>query len=207
MSDDPLKRARQMLQGANLQSSPPAVADRSKVDDLLARARAAVGHEADLHGKVQTASPPVPGAEKVRLEMTCAATGRSFIAIAERRGAELRLIDHELPKPGHRPGGGCGPPERLSGEYSIGYAAGWACPLCRSRERGWSCDCRERPDSFHCGGRQGRRTYCACGRLEARGFIEVESIAVRGESVGRRAQADATSSLSSRGRLALPGKR
>jgi hypothetical protein len=205
MSDDPLKRARQMLQGANLQCSSPAVADRSKVDDLLARARAAVGHEADLRGKVQTASSPVQGAEKVRLEMTCAATGRSFIAIAERRGAELRLIDHELPKPGHRPGGG--PAERLSGEYSSGYAAGWACPLCRSREGGWSCNCREHPDSFHCGGRQGRRTYCACGRLETRGFIEVESIAVRGESVGRRPQADATSSLSSRGRLALPGKK
>ena len=79
-----------------------------------------------------------------------------------------------------------GPAEKLFGEYSIGYAAGWACPLCRSRERGWSCDCRQRPDLFHCGGRQGRRTYRACGRLETRGFIEVESIAVRGEFVGRR---------------------
>lgn len=207
MSDDPLKRARQMLQGTNLPRSPPAVADRSKVDDLLARARAAVGHEAaEPRGKVQTASSPVPSTEKVRLEMTCAATGRSFIAIAERRGAQLQLIDHELPKPGHRPGGG-GPAERLSGEYSIRYAAGWACPLCRSREGGWSCNCQERPDLFHCGGRQGRRTYCACGRLETRGFIDVESIAVRGESAGRRASAAASPSLSSRGHLALPGKK
>jgi hypothetical protein len=203
MSDDPLKRARQMLQGAN-KPAAPATLDQSKFDDLLARARAAGGHEPERRGKVQ-AAPSADVVEKVQLQMTCAATGRSFIAIAERRGKELRLIDHKLPEPGHRAGAGLA--ERLSGEYSIGYAAGWTCPLCRSRERGWSCDCSERPDSFHCGGRQGRRTYCACGRLETRGFIEVESIAVRGESVGRRPQANATPSLSSRENLALPGKR
>jgi hypothetical protein len=117
----------------------------------------------------------------------------------------LRLIDHELPPPGHRPPGA--PAERLSGEYSVGHGAGWVCPLCRSREPGWSCDCQECPDALHCGGRQGRRTYCACGRLEARGLIEVDSIAVRGESVGRRASGAASPSLSSSRGLALPGKR
>jgi hypothetical protein len=38
-------------------------------------------------------------------------------------------------------------------------------------------------------------------------FEEVEVLSVRGQSVGRRADTNATPSLSSRGRLALPGKR
>jgi hypothetical protein len=36
---------------------------------------------------------------KVRLPMTCSAKGRSFIAIAERRGAELRLISQTSERP------------------------------------------------------------------------------------------------------------
>src|SRR4051812_43272779 len=205
MSDDALKRARQMLQGTK--SAAPATSDQSKLDDLLARARAAASHEPETHGKMHAARPPV-GAARVRLPMTCGATGQSFIAIAERRGAELRLIDHELPAPGHHGSGSGAPPERLSGEYSIRHADSWACPHCRSREPGWLCDgCPEYPDAFHCGGRQGRRRYCACGKLESREFEEVDVLSVRGQSVGRRPDANATPSLSSRGRLALSGKR
>jgi hypothetical protein len=206
MSDDALKRARQMLQGAT-KPGAPAATGRSKVDDLLARARAAAGHEPEPVGKVHAAQPPV-GAAKVRLPMTCGATGRPFIAIAERRGAELRLVDHELPPPDHHRSGSGAHAERLSGEYRVRHADSWACPHCRSREPGWSCSgCPEYPDAFHCGGSQGRRRYCACGKLESREFEEVEVLSVRGQSVGRRANTNATPSLSSRGRLALPGKR
>jgi hypothetical protein len=204
MSDDPLKRARQMLQGVS-KSGTPASLDQAKLDDLLARGRAAASRQPEQLGSMHVASPPPVSAETVRLQMTCSATGGAFTAIAERRGTELRLIDHEPPKPGLGSGT---PAERLSGEYIINLADGWTCPLCQSHQPGWSCSCPDHLDALHCGGRQGRRQYCACGRLESRAFEEVEFIAVRGQSVGRRSRRDASSSpSSSRGFLALPGKR
>ena len=136
---------------------------------------------------------PAPRVEKVRLQMTCSATGRSFVAIAERRGDELLRVGNEVPQPGR---GGSAPAEMLSGAYHVANADSWACPLCGSRDTGWSCDCAQSPDALHCGGQRGRRRYCACGRLEDRHFVEVESIQVRGQSIA------ATPSQSSSGRRA-----
>jgi hypothetical protein len=193
MSDDALKRARQALATVNGQRTQPATLDPAKVDDLLTRARAAANTSKAAPPPVQQAA--APRVEKVRLQMTCSATGRSFVAIAERRGDELLRVGNEAPQPGR---GGSAPAEMLSGAYHVANADSWACPHCSSRDASWSCDCAQSPDALHCGGKRGRRRYCACGRLEDRHFVEVESIQVRGQSIA------ATPSRSSPGRSGGP---
>jgi hypothetical protein len=164
---------------------------RSNADALLARARAvAEGQHRPPppppaptrpaeRTPMQTASAPV--VEKVRVPMTCGASGGAFIAIAERRGSDLLLLGSEEPQTGRNTGGGT-PPEKLSGAYSIGWS-GWSCPLCRSSATGWLCGCPQ--GSLQCGGSRGSRRYCACGRLEDRHLVQAEAgVEVRGQSLG-----------------------
>jgi len=202
MTDNPLDRARQALQISGAGNAPPVVIDRSKGDALLARARAAAESKPQSRTETPQPSPPpaasTPRVERVRVQMSCGATGRPFVAIAERRGNALLLVDHELARPGG--GGGTGaPPVRLSGSYHVDRGKGWACPHCGSREDAWSCGCSAMPDSLHCGGKRGRMRYCACGRLEERELVEVETIEVRGQSIAATARSGTPSS--SRGNL------
>jgi hypothetical protein len=180
MSDDVLKRARQAL--ANVGRTDPAALDHSKASDLVARARAAVAPQPDVPLPVRPTPAPMPCIERVRLQMTCGATGREFIAIAERRGEQLMLVENEVAQRGR--GGNAAPAELLSGSYNIGHGPGWACPLCKSNAPGWTCNCETRSEAFHCGGSRGRRRYCACGRFEDRHLVPVDRIQVRGQSVG-----------------------
>ena len=205
MTESPLDRARQALQISGTGAAPPAVIDRSKGDALLARARASVESKPQTRPDIPAEPPPVsapapavsaPRAERVRLQMSCGATGRPFTALAERRNDELWLVAHELPGPGRGTGSA---PERLSGSYRIGQAPAWACPHCGSREGTWTCMCTMMPDTLHCGGRRGRMQYCACGRLEERDLVLVETIEVRGQSMGAATRSG--SSSPSRGNL------
>jgi hypothetical protein len=175
MSEDILKRARRALEasgGGSLRA--PSVQSLSRPDALLERARAAAGAD-------RTKEQP-PRIEHVRLPVTCSATGRPFVGIAERSGGSLLLVGHEAPQPG---GGHAGTPAKLSGNYSIRHAPSYACPHCRSSDTGWSCTgCPQAPDAFHCGGTRGRLRYCACGRLEERELVIVEKLEVRGTATG-----------------------
>lgn len=182
MSDDALRRARQALAAVDARRTQPAAPDSGKVDDLLARARAAAasGREAPKPSPPPAQPAPAPSVEKVRLQMTCGATGRSFIAIAERRGDQLLCVGNEAPQAGH---GRPAPAELLSGAYHITIADGWTCPQCGSHDSWWSCTCAEFPNALHCGGTHGRTRYCACGRREERFFGYAEHVQVRGQSI------------------------
>jgi hypothetical protein len=189
MTETPLDRARQALEVSKARGVQPAALDRSKGDALLARARAAAESRPEPRPETRTAPPPsavsTPRVERVRLQMSCSATGQPFVAIAERRGNLLLLAGHEPPRSG---GGTDGPAEHLSGAYNLERGKGWACPHCGCRDDTWSCTCAAMPDSLHCGGQRGRLRYCACGRLEERKLIEVDSIEVRGQSMAATAR-------------------
>ena len=162
--------------------------------ELLARAQAAL--EAPPKQALIAAAPsppPVTRAERVKLPMHCSARGVPYVVIAERRGDELRFVDHERPPPG--PGGAARLPGRLSGQYRI-EAKGWACPLCASAEAVWLCECERMNGAMHCHGTSGGRFHCACGRFEEREFVNVKTVEVRGASVA--ATPDAGRSGSSR---------
>jgi hypothetical protein len=193
MSDDPLKRARQALQRVEQSRGTTTPAVRSNADALLARARAVAEgqHRPSLpvppppapprpaeRTPMQTASAPV--VEKVRIPMTCGASGGAFIVTAERRGNDLLLLGNEAPQSGRGMGGTA--PEKLSGAYNIGWS-GWSCPLCRTPGTGWICGCPQ--VSLQCGGTRGSRRYCACGRLEDRHLVQADAgVEVRGQSLG-----------------------
>ena len=177
--------------------------DRSRIDEVLARAREATRERprpticpaeppAKVTSHTRPAEPrprvaPPMGPRKVRVPMTCGATGKSFIAIAEDRGAVLRFVGHELPQ--HSAGGGASAP-RLLGSYRFVAARDWACPLCRSRHNPtfgpylvWQCRCSEFDGALHCAGSVGNASYCACGRFEPRQFATQKSFNVRGEQM------------------------
>jgi hypothetical protein len=185
MSGDALRRARQALAVANAPRTQPSTVDPAKVDDLLARARAAASGEAPKAAPPPVQQAPAPRVEKVRLQMTCSATGQPFVSIAERRGDELMRVANEVPQAGHGRGA---PAEHLSGAYWIGNAAGWACPHCGSSDSGWTCECADFPNALHCGGLRGRARYCACGKLEDRHLVDVGPIKVRGQSIAATPQ-------------------
>jgi hypothetical protein len=181
MSDNLLNRARQALQRTDDVPVPLPAVDRAAGDALIARARSALEKDAALPLPASSTAPP-PRIEHVRLPMTCSATGKPFIAVAERHGDELRFVAHELPEAGRRATGAG--PARLSGTYRhLTHADGWTCPHCGTAGGSWICECAAAPDSLHCGGSRGRRHYCACGRLEERHFVQADTIAVRGQSV------------------------
>lgn len=123
---------------------------------------------------------PEPQVERVKVPMTCSASGTSYVVIAERRGDELRFVGHEIPAPG--PGGAARLPGRLSGRYHIA-ANGWACPLCRNTDAVWLCNCERMNGAMHCHGSDAGRFRCACGRVEAREFVSVETVEVLGSAV------------------------
>jgi hypothetical protein len=186
MSDDALKRARQALEVSGPRRMQPAAHNSAKVDELLARARAAASHSETAQSAPPPPAPEIAESriEKVRLQMTCGGTGRPFVTIAERRGDALRLVGNEVPQSGS---GHSAPAELLSGSYRVEFAPGWACPICRSGETLWTCNCAQFTNALHCGGSggsRGRARYCACGRLEDRHLVELERIQVRGQSVG-----------------------
>ena len=187
MSEDVLKRAQQAL--ANVGRTTPT----TNSNDLIARARAAVAGQPvappPVRPAVQQAPPiqqtPAPRAERVRVEMTCGATGRAFIVIAERHGAQLILVENEAPQRGGSGGNAAAPTEYLSGTYNIGNSPGWACPLCRTSTPGWICNCPARPGALHCNGSHNRKRYCACGRFEDRHLTSgAPAVQVRGQSTG-----------------------
>ena len=180
MTSSPLDRARQALIG-EAQRTQPAVLDQAKGNALLARARTAAEARPETRATPPAAALSTPRVERVRVQMTCGVNGQPFTALAERRGNGLLLVDHELPRPGRGAGGP--PAERLSGSYRVDTGSGWSCPHCGSRDDTWSCGCAAMPASLHCGGRRGRLRYCACGKLEERNLVEVETIEVRGQSM------------------------
>jgi hypothetical protein len=184
-NENPLDRAKRALQNSQSRHIQPAapLLDKSKADALLARARAAVEDRPRPADIPKPAAPPAP--ERVRVEVTCGATGRKFIEIAERDGSVLRFAGrHEFPQPGQ---GGGAPAGLLSGSYRIETAAGWACPICRTGisevHRLWLCDCREYAGAVHCGGAVDGARYCACGVRENRHLVDSPSVQVRGESI------------------------
>jgi len=192
MNNDAPNRGGRALQPVG-RGQTPAVAGGPKSGALVERLRAAAGRQGpEPIAPEPVAVPPTltaaaPRMERVRVPMTCGATGQPFVGILERRGTVLVLFDHELPQPG---GGPAGAPERLSGQYRLDKTPDWACPHCRSRENFWSCvDCRQQPDALHCGGSQGRLRYCACNRLEERDFVLHDTVAVRGQSIAATSRA------------------
>jgi hypothetical protein len=160
----------------------------AKGKELLERAQAVI--EAPAKQTLVAAPPPEPQVERVKVPMTCSASGTSYVVIAERRGDELRFVGHEIPPPG--PGGAARLPERLSGRYHIA-ANGWACPLCRNTDAVWLCNCERMNGAMHCNGAAGGRYHCACGRVEAREFVSVEMIEVRGAAVAAATNMRSTS--------------
>jgi hypothetical protein len=153
----------------------PAAPDRSKLDVLVARARASP----------VVAAPNRPRAQTVFLNMTCSATGKPFIGIAERTGDALRLVGAQLPQPGS---GSETRGELLSGSYSdLDTARDWFCPVCRAHESRcviWVCGCPAHDGAVHCGSKGNRASYCACGRYEARTLAQVRAVPVRGTAAG-----------------------
>jgi hypothetical protein len=145
---------------------------------LIDRANAVIS--APAKQTLVAAPPPEPQVERVKLPMTCSASGASYVVIAERRGDELRFVGHEIPPPG--PGGAARLPGRLSGRYHIA-ANGWACPLCRNTDAVWLCNCERMNGAMHCHGSDAGRYRCACGRVEAREFVSLETVEVRGSAV------------------------
>jgi hypothetical protein len=182
MSNDLVARARKAL--GDVQPSPrrskggAAPFDPARGAELLARAQAAIGGSPKQI--LVAAASPAPGAERVKLPMTCSARGVSYVVIAERRGDELRLVGHEIPPAGKD--GAPRLPGRLSGQYRI-EMNGWVCPLCSTGGDVWLCNCAEMHGAMHCLGTSGGRYRCACGRFEEREFVKVEAVEVRGTSV------------------------
>lgn len=177
MSNDPLDRARQQLarhQGARAPSTSQPI-DRKRLDTLIARGREA----AALTSKF---------VERVLLDMTCSATGRSYATIAERDGTKLLFIGT---MPSTRRGDGDAP-QPLSGSYTdFELAPSWICPECRTTGPSsaiWLCHCAERNGAVHCGSTGNRASFCACGRYEQRRLILKESLVVSGASFGVASQ-------------------
>lgn len=173
MSDDLLKRAGRALQAVDTNRQRAAL-NPAQGRELLARAAAV-----EKQPLVAT-PPPAPRVEQVKLPGTCSALGDSYIVVAERRGDELRFIAHELPPPGARAAAASMPPP-LSGQYRI-ELNGWRCPLCSS-DQVWLCMCAAQTNALHCCGTTRGRHHCACGKCEARNFVNVETVEVRGEAV------------------------
>jgi hypothetical protein len=145
-----------------------ALPERSQREALLSHARALVTSRA--------------GGDRVRLPMVCSATGRGFVGVVD--GVTLQLIGHELPGPG---GTGAGADARLLRSFSFAgdVRREWNCPICRQAPGGleiWACDCRSSSNVLHCGGRCGRRIFCACGQLRDPNFVEVPSLSVTGQT-------------------------
>jgi hypothetical protein len=163
--------------------------DPAKIAGLLARARAS---EAVKPPPVPTTyQPPATAAappkklaarapEQVRLQMTCGATGRHFVGLAERRGDMVRLVGNAPMPAGHGELAGL-----LSGAYRVEAAAGWVCPFCRvPPDELWNCNCAEFSGAMHCCGGRSQSRYCFCGKHEPRHFEHVEKLRARGASVG-----------------------
>ena len=182
--DDVLKRAKNALQVTS-GSGVPATVDHSKIEAVLARARAAAE---ERPRPVVVAAPPkpaaAPGVARVHLQMFCSAAGKSFIGIAERRGSELRLVGHEA----QPENGGTTHTEMLSGAYTFASDSAWACPFCRIRSDSicsvWTCQCSGFGGVLHCGGTTARgASYCICGLLEKRTMTSVPALELCGASV------------------------
>jgi hypothetical protein len=163
--------------------------DPAKISELLARARAieAVKPPPALtknQPPVATYAPPKALAarapEQVRLQITCGATGRHFVGLAERRGDTVRLVGNEPMPAGHDELAGL-----LSGAYRVEAATGWVCPFCRvPPDDLWNCYCAEFSGAMHCCGGRSQSRYCFCGKYEPRHLEHVEKLRARGASVG-----------------------
>lgn len=177
MSKDPLDRARQQLarsQGVRPPSTSQPI-DMKRLDTLIARGREA----AALTSKFT---------ERVLLDMTCSATGRSYATIAERQGTKLLFVG-TMPSTS---GGDADAPQPLSGSYTdFELAPSWICPECRTTGPSsaiWFCHCAERNGAVHCGSTGNSASFCACGRYEQRRLILKESLVVSGAAFGVASQ-------------------
>jgi hypothetical protein len=181
MGNDLIARARQVSGSVVARKDQPAEpVDPAKGAELRARVRAAISAPPKPQPSRSPPPPAPPGAERVKLPMTCSGTGASYVVIAERRGDELRFVGHEIPQPGPS---GARLPGRLSGRYRI-EATGWACPLCANTHSIWLCSCEPMNGAMHCRGTSSDgRYHCACGRIEEREFVTSNTVEVRGTSV------------------------
>jgi rubredoxin len=166
--------------------------DPAKRADLLARIKArdpgsspgqAFAAPRPLPPALRYVPPPqmaVSAPERVRLHITCGATGGRSLGLGERRDDVVRLVDSE-PLP---PGRGNEVAGLLAGSYRLEMADTWVCPFCRvPPQRFWNCNCAAAGGSLHtdCGG--GSLLFCQCGKREQRHFHDVEKIQARGASV------------------------
>lgn len=221
MKNKLVARARQVARQAETKAHLPVPSGTAKpvsaeraasgsVDDLLARARA-IGNAASAGQAIGRPAPSL-SAHKLRLPVTCSATGGAFIALVELSGSTARIVGNEALKGA----GGVGGAGRDLGSYAFEAPAEWRCPLCGSRNHAdgvdllWWCDCRG--GDFHCVGsdRAGLR-YCACGRREIRNLVPVEHVPVRGEraatAVGRAQAASSALALPPAAQPRLPSRR
>lgn len=207
MSDDPLSKARHALTRvapASPAASLPTV-DTTRLNTLLARARGEASSASTA--KPQIASPPPPpNKPRVFLDMTCSATGRSYVAVAERDDNRLRLIGSRSGKSAN--GDTDAVEGLLSGQYvEVIAAKDWVCPECRAHHSEcafWFCDCPSRRGAAHCGSRGNRPSYCACGLYERRRLVSVESVSVRGEAAAPTARAPQATPGATPGLPSLP---
>jgi hypothetical protein len=187
--NEALKRAKALQVYSRSQSVAARAPDDSSVDALLARVGARkAGTDRPPPRPVEPAKPAatVFSTEHVRVHMTCSATGKKFVAVAERRGDELRLIGNEAAQ---GQGSAAAAVGLLSGAYHLETVPGWTCPFCHAghgaRERFWACACTAVNGAIHCAGAPGQARYCACGKLESRDLREApEGLQVRGQSSG-----------------------
>jgi hypothetical protein len=171
-------RDRKELPVPGTRSTLPTVADLSKIDAVIADARAAVAERKQQPERGFTSPAPAPRVETVRVQAYCSTYGRPSVIIAERRGKMLRLVGNE---PVQRGGNGK-PPAKLSGAYEID-AAGWACPHC-GRGTFWSCNCDAFHGVLHCTDGPDGLHHCACGNREERSFQDADRFEVRGRAGG-----------------------
>src|SRR3954447_20483861 len=179
MTDDPVTRAHRALPGAPRQIQPAGPL-LNHDNNRLARA-----HEVLEKPLPQThaAASPVnkPSAKLMCLPATCSATARrSYILIAEQRDDRLLILRHEMPQA--RNSGDLSQSSLLSGQYKMEFPKGWTCPLCRSSDRIWLCNCAAFFGAIHCCGNSDGRYHCACGGFEYRTFHQAEKVDVRGAS-------------------------
>jgi hypothetical protein len=190
-ADDPLKRA--LVLHGRRDVVATARPEQARIDEVLARVRKALPQSHSEVPPTRPASPSTPphaqaaqsqpaaapGPATVQLPMTCAATGKHFVVLAERRGGVLYPFASERAADNVRPR----EVSHLSGSYRFEVTPDWRCPVCGDRSRVWWCQCVELRDALHCGGTaDGRRGYCACGQLEERNFVTVDRSPVRGKA-------------------------
>jgi hypothetical protein len=124
-----------------------------------------------------------PAAQLFRFEVWCSATGRPFVAVAERHGETLYIVGNERVNPGEKASSGW--PVAIE-QCAIEAAPEWRCPWCGVREDPahdflrlvWACQNPGCGEPLHCCGSRGGLFRCACGGLSRRTFYRSNVFAV-----------------------------